>query len=128
MLSAANHSVPKVNLLADPFRGRLDFGSRRVAGVLSPAPRQPADDTHFHIVITSNLTTEADSGQASRMENVSLGNAYAVRFSSDEFDAAGRAPCISAAGMELIDTSILLKSQHESLAQGHFKLPHTFHG
>src|SRR3954471_16676956 len=77
-----------------PLGRRLDFGSRKVPCILSPASCQTADDADRHVLIASDLATKPDSRKTASLEHVTLGHCHAVRLALDEFDAAGRAACI----------------------------------
>jgi hypothetical protein len=83
-----------------------------VACIFSPASGQPADGANGHVVVTQNLTTKPDARQATCRQHIALGNCYPIGLAGDNLDPACRAACISTAGMQLIDSRVMLESKH----------------
>jgi hypothetical protein len=102
-------------LLVDPLGGRLDLRSRLVPSIFSPAARQTAYSANCHVFIANDLTAQPDARQAPRRKYVTLSDSHAVGLAVEEFDAARRAACLPATGVQLIDCRILLKSQDQPL-------------
>jgi hypothetical protein len=98
--------------LVDPHWRRCDISRWCVPHVLSSAACQTADDADRHIVITNDLAAQPDAGQASRWENVALGDSHAGGLTFEELNAARRATRISATGVQLVNSRILLQGQH----------------
>jgi hypothetical protein len=114
-------------LLSNPFRWRLDLGGRLVSCIFSAASGQPADGTNGHVVITHNLTTKPDARQATGRQHLPLGDCHPSGLTSDKFDTARRAACVPTAGMQLIDSRVLLESKHEALACGDLEFADPFY-
>jgi hypothetical protein len=111
--------------LGHPLGGRFDHGSRRVPRVFSSAPCQTADCTNRHVVIANDLTTQPDSRQTPRREHIAFGDGHAVGLAVEELDAARGTARVTATGMQLIDSRILLESQNQPLTLRHFELAHS---
>ena len=108
-----------------PDRGRLDLGSRRVTGVFAAAAGQAADDANRHVLLANDLTAQANARQPPGRQHVAFRRRHAGRFAGDEFDPACGAARLPAAGVQLIDVSILLESQNQPLILRHFVLAHS---
>jgi hypothetical protein len=100
------------HLIINPFRRRLDLGGRFVSSIFSPASGQPADGANGHVVVTHDLTTKPDARQPTCRQHIAFGNCHPIGLAGDNLDPAGRAACISTAGMQLIDSGVLLESKH----------------
>jgi hypothetical protein len=121
------NAYQRLSLLFDPLDG---LGLDRLGGarpdVFSPATRQPADDADRHVVIADDLTAEPHARQTASGQDVLLGGRHPRRLTRHEFDAAGRAAGVAAAGMQLIDLALVLQRQHKTFPQRHFKIAHAF--
>jgi hypothetical protein len=67
-------------------------------------------------VVAEDLTGQAHAGQAARGEHGSLRLRAPFRLSSNELDAACRAPRLSAAGVQLVHVRVFLEREHEALS------------
>jgi hypothetical protein len=117
----------ETSLLFDPNRRRLDLRSRHRSRILSAATLQSADRADYHVVIAHHLATQPDARQTASLQHVSLGFRHLRRFAFHEFYSAGRATSMPTAGMQLVDSSILLQSEHQSLAGRNIESPDAFH-
>jgi hypothetical protein len=105
----------------------LNLIQRTFAGIGSTAPGQTADGPDRHVVVAKDLAAQANAAEPSSRENAFLGSGHRVRFPSDEFDPAGRAPGIAPAGVKLIHLRIVLKCQNHAFAMRYLKSSHAFH-
>ena len=109
----------------NPLGRWLNLGSRLMPSILSPATRESADCSNRHVVVTNDLAAQSNARQAPRRQHVAFGHRHLIGLAIDELHAARRATRIPTAGVQLVDTSILLESQDEPLALRHFELTET---
>src|SRR6185312_10223970 len=91
--------------------------------ILTAAARQSAHGPHGHVVVTDDLAAETNAGQSPGSQDGFFGLGHLLRLAREEFDPAGGAAGVAAAGMELIDLGFVLQRQHQALALGHLELP-----
>src|SRR3954447_9973503 len=83
----------------DPLRRRFDFGGRFAASVFAAASLEAADCPDRHIVIANDLATETNAAETTGLEDVAFGDRHLLWFASNEFDSAGCAAGMAAAGV-----------------------------
>lgn len=111
-------------LAIDPLnRLRFEISVDGATGVGPAAAFEAADDANCHVLFDGDLAGETDAGSVDVLsgENVFLSLRHPRRFAIKEFDTAGGAFRLAAAGVELIDARVFRKSEHKSLAVGNFK-------
>jgi hypothetical protein len=79
-------------------------------------------------VIANDLTRQPHANSSLRQEHLSFRDGHARWFAFDEFDPAGRASRVTAAGMQLVDVRVLLERQHETLTIFDIKRSESFNG
>jgi hypothetical protein len=93
------------------------------------APGGPADRLDGHVMVAHDLATEPHfTKQVARLKDVLLGDRHLIGFAGHEFDPAGGAPGVPAAGVELIDLGVVLEGEDHSLAGWHVERADPVHG
>jgi hypothetical protein len=65
------------------------------------------DDFNLHVVISQNLTAQADfTEQTASLQPSALGGSHALWFAFDEVNATGRAARVTATLMQNIDAAV----------------------
>ena len=97
-------------------------------GVASPAALEPADRPYGHVLVTKHLTRQAHPSQTSSLKTRFFRGCSPRWFSVDKLYAAGCTSCVTTAGVQDVNLSILLDGQHKSPIVRNIKGPISFHG
>ena len=100
----------------------------RPAGFFGAAV-QSAIGNQVHVMIAGDLATEPKAHLCAKPfcgQNRTLGNSHFIRFSGDEFHAAGGAFGVAAAGMQLVDFCFIFQCQDQAFAGRDFKCSDVF--
>jgi hypothetical protein len=123
----AKLSYPHLLLsLRNPHRLRVNLCLWLAACICPPTALQTADGPHVHSAVHLNLAGKTHTAQTALGQFVLLGLCHRLRFPSHEFNPAGGAAAIAAAGMKLIDAGIFHKREDEPLALGYIKCTKSF--
>ena len=106
----------------------LDVVGRTAAHIFATAAREAADSTDGHVVIAENLAAQPHARQPTGGKHLLLGNGHLVGLACQGLDPASGAARVAAAGMELVDSSLVFEGQHEALALPHLEFTDAFYG
>ena len=79
-------------------------------------------------MIADDLAGEAHAAHSFRGQHVAFGDGHPIGLAFDEFDTAGRAARVAAAGMQDVDPRILFDREHQPLACFYLDTGKSFNG
>ncbi len=86
-----------------------------------PLPSRRLMARTAHVVVAEDLTGQAHARQTTGRQRGDLRLGPGLGLAADKFHAARRAPCASAAGVQLIDPRVLLQREDKALSFRHVK-------
>jgi hypothetical protein len=106
----------------------LDLRIAGLSRVGATATGQATDDADGHVVLTSHLATESNTGDFAGGQAVAFGHGHFRGFASDELHAASRAAGVAPAGMQLILSGIFGQCQDQAFAGLDLEFSYPFNG